>query len=433
MESRKPVLFWGLSLLFSFLIVSVSAVSALQQIDNVNRFKAASDEEVSGAIWSHTYGGPLSDLCFDFVEVSTGGFVMTGYKDMNWTADMGTLWIVRTDQDGNELWNRTYTDKWSWGHSILECDDGGFLVAGKLVTDQPQIWLVRTDANGNHLWNRTYGGVQPAVGFVVSEVIQCAEGGYAIFGSGPDSNSGNADYYLVRTDDDGNMLWNYTYNHGWMDTPAEKGLVQCSDGGFAMVGYRRDSVWQPPYSDVWLVRTDRDGNHVWNLTYGGSNAEFPTEILKVDSDLLVFYASVNSEGVSKIIRVDAQGNVVSNRELENIYGLTMIRCSNGGYAIAGAKTDISNEYDTDAYLARADDDFNYVWQQTYNRSRSDAFFAISECSAGGFAMAGLADNDFWLLRVADQAPAIPLEWILVGFGVPIAMVTMVGILRAKRK
>ena len=231
MKRRKLVLLWGLPLLLSFLIVSVSAVSVLQQIGNVDRLEAASDEEVSGAEWSHTYGGPLSDCCFDLIEASTGGFVLAGYKDWNWTAYMGLLWTVRTDADGNQLWNHTYTENGSYGHSILECNDGGFLIAGKLGAEQPQIWLVRTDANGNHLWNRTYGGVQPAVGYVVSEVIECAQGGFAVFGSGPDSNSGNADYYLVRTDDDGNILWNYTYNDGWMDTPAEKGLVQCSDGG----------------------------------------------------------------------------------------------------------------------------------------------------------------------------------------------------------
>ncbi|MFX1441732.1 MAG: hypothetical protein ACFFFD_15940 [Promethearchaeota archaeon] len=398
--------------------------------------KSASDNQVPGAIWSHTYGGPLGDACFDVIEVSTGGFAMAGYKDMNWTVDMGKLWIVRTDEDGTQLWNRTYTSNWSWGQSILECSDGGFLVAGKLVTDEPRIWLVRTDANGNHLWNRTYGGVQPAVGPVVSEMVECAEGGFAIFGSGPDSDSGDSDYYLVRIDDDGTVLWNYTYNDGWMDSPADRrGLVQCSDGGFAMLGYRRDYAWQSPYSDVWLVRTDPDGNHLWNMTYGGPEAEFPNNILTVDSDIVILFGVAVAGGEERIIRVDDQGNVVLNQKLKNNYGLCLTKCSNGGYAVAGVRVDIQNEgeYTQDGYLARIDDDFNYIWEQTYNCSHEDVALGIVECSAGGFAMAGAADGDFWLLRVADQAPASPIGLIAVGIGVTVAFIAVVAILRVKRR
>lgn len=418
-----------LPIILVFLFTSILTVSASSPQHNGIR----NTSDVQGAIWSHTYGGTLGDVCFDVIEVSNGGFAMTGYKDMNWTIDMGTLWIVRTDGDGNQLWNRTYTDNWSWGHSILECDDGGFLAAGKLVTDQPRIWLVRTDANGNHLWNRTYGGVQPAVGYVVSEMIECAEGGFAIFGSGPDSNSGNSDYYLIRINEDGNVLWNYAYNDGWMDSPAEKGLVQCSDGGFAMVGYRRGTTWQPPYSDVWLVRTDANGNHLWNLTYGGPEAEFPNDILEADSDIVILLGVAIAGGEVRIIRVDNQGNVVLDRELKNTGVVSLIKCSNGGYAVAGTAIDVQNEYTQDGYLARMDDDFNYFWEQTYNCSRYDMVLRMVGCSAGGFAMAGSADGDFWLLRVADQAPASPIVLMALGIGVPVAFIAVVAILRVKRR
>jgi len=400
----------------------------------LNRFEAASDKDVPGAIWSRTYGGPDDDHCFDLIEVSTGGFAMTGYTDMDWTVNMGILWLVRTDEDGNQLWNRTYTEDWSWGHSILECNDGGFLIAGKRVAEQPQIWLVRTDASGNHLWNRTCGGVQPSIGYVVSELTECADGGFAIFGSGPDNKSGDSDYYLVRIDVEGNLLWNHTYNHGWMDSPADKGLVQCSDGGFAIVGYTRGVVWESPYSDVWLVRTDANGNHLWNLTYGGPEAEFPYDILRVDSDFVILLSVAVEGGEMSLLRFEAEGNVTSDHRHVGFAGSSMVECTNGGFAVAGGSQGIDHDgsYFWEPSLLRTDDNGDSIWEQTYGRG-SGYVMVIVECSDGNFAMAGSSDGDFWLLRVVDQAPLVPLEWILVGIGVPVAMIAIVAILRARRK
>ncbi|MFX1561605.1 MAG: hypothetical protein ACFFBL_13530, partial [Promethearchaeota archaeon] len=297
-----------------------------------------------------------------------------------------------------------------------------------------------TDANGNHLWNHTYGGTQPAVGWVVSEVVKCAEGGFAIFGTGPDSNpANNSDYYLVRIDETGDLLWNYTYDSGWMDSPANNGgLVQCDDGGFAIVGYRREVEWRPYYSQVWLVRTDADGKHVWDRTYGDPDAaEFPIDILRVGSDFLIGVWTVvpNTSSWMGVIRIDAEGNMVSDRRYDKGFEMGgMVQCSNGGFAIAGG-----------ASLIRTDDNGVSFWEQTYNQSSRDELWSIVECSDGGFAMAGITevdweagDFDFWLLRVADPGPPpppveIPIEWIVIGIGLPVVFIAIVAILRTKRK
>lgn len=443
MYQHKWFAFFLLPLFLMFLFASIPADLSLQPSRDSCSFVSPSKEDMEGAIWNKTYGGPLWDQCFDMIEVSTGGFAMTGFTGSPWASGGGILWLVRTDSQGNQLWNRTYTTNVSWGHSLLECDDGGFIVAGKLVNDQPRVWVLRTDANGNHLWNHTYGGTQPAVGWVVSELIECDEGGYAIFGTGPDSNPlNNSDYYLVRIDTDGNLLWNYTYDHGWMDSPALKGVVQCSDGGFVIVGYTRDVQWQSPYSDIWLVRTDADGRPLWNMTYGGAEAEFPNDILKVDSDYIIVYQVAVTGGETRVIRVDDEGNVAINRKTGSANCFSMIQCSNGGFAMVGS---ITEEEDLYGYFVRTDDEINPFWEQTYNRSRRDEISTIIECSDGGFAMAGITevdweagDFDFWLLRVADPGPPpppveLPIGWIAVGVGVPVALIAIVALWRTKRR
>lgn len=79
-------------------------------------------------------------------------------------------WLVRTDKDGNLVWNRTYGGtKNETAYDVSVAPDGGLLMVGVAASaDLPQgqkvaggedAWVLRTDANGNLLWNRTFGGM----------------------------------------------------------------------------------------------------------------------------------------------------------------------------------------------------------------------------------------------------------------------------------
>ncbi len=82
------------------------------------------------ALWSRTFGGASSDRAHDVIQCADGGLAMAGY-----TASFGAggkdFWIVRTNLEGNHLWNRTYgTANSEEAYTLVQCEDGGFLVAG---------------------------------------------------------------------------------------------------------------------------------------------------------------------------------------------------------------------------------------------------------------------------------------------------------------
>lgn len=438
---RIGILSRGILLVLAFLVVSFPIVLASSHESLQQDLGSSSIEEVPGVFWEETYGGPNWEWCRDIIEISTGGFAMTGFSDPTGSTNGGHLWLVRIDEDGTQLWNRTFTDDVSSGNSLVESSSGGFAIAGSLDFSNPlhkEMLFVRTDSDGNHLWNRTYCGPESANCF---DMIECSGGGFALLGW---ENAGdNFDFSLIRIDADGNQLWNQTYGFDGKEYPGLHGLVQCSDGGFAMAG---NTLSFDSDSQVYVVRTDSNGNEIWNRTLGEPGWETATSIVTVGSEFQILAQRIDTNqqlSLLWVIRINADGTVVWERTYGSAsrMGLaeTMIQCSNGGFALAGYGGDPINQIGG-AWLLRIDDNGNLLWDQLYDRSDRDEIFAIIECSDGGFAMAGQTevdwsegDFDFWLLRVADQAPPIPLEWIVAGVGVPVVVIAIAVIIRTRRK
>jgi len=80
-------------------------------------------------------------------------------------------------------------------------------------------------------WDKTYGG---GLGDFAYAVVQTGDGGYALAGYTYSFGAGNGDFYLVKTDSAGNQLWDNTY--GGTGEDRAYGLVQTSDGGYALAG-----------------------------------------------------------------------------------------------------------------------------------------------------------------------------------------------------
>jgi hypothetical protein len=437
---RIGILSRGVFLVLAFLVVSFPSVLASSHEHIQQQLGGSSLEEVPGFIWEGTYGGSNWEWCRDVTEVSTGGFAMTGFTDSSGSTNGGQLWLVGINEDGTELWNRTFTDEVSSGHSLVECSSGGFAIGGALTFLSPlhqEMLFVRTDAEGNHLWNRTYCGLESASCF---DMIECSDGGFALLGW--EKNGDNFDFILLRIDEDGNPLWNQTYGFDGKEYPGLDGLAQSSDGSFVMAG---NTLSFNSDSQAYIVKSDSNGNMLWNRTLGEPGWETATSSLAVGSDIQILAHRVDpNQQISTpwVIRINADGAIIWERTYEgaSFMGLaeSMIQCSNGGFALAGYGGNPTTMVGG-AWLLRIDDNGNLLWDQIYDRTDRDEIHAIIECSDGGFAMAGQTevdwsegDFDFWLLRVADQAPPIPLEWVVAGVGVSVIVIAIV-VLRARRK
>jgi hypothetical protein len=115
------------------------------------------------------------------------------------------------------------------------------------------IFLIKTDANGNLQWAKTYGGANIEAGYSVQ---QTSDGGYIVAGETSSFGAGGSDFFLIKTDANGNIIWAKTY--GGTNNDIGRYVQQMSDSGYIVLGYA--SSFGAGSSDAFLIKTDANGN-----------------------------------------------------------------------------------------------------------------------------------------------------------------------------
>jgi len=239
-------------------------------------------------------------------------------------------------------------------------------------------------------WNRTYGGSRWDE---AASVIQTSDGGYALAGttnSLSDETYIPHDCWLVKTDSDGNMEWNKTYDKDGGSDGANS-LLQTSDGGYTLAGHTGGFIGQ----NVWIIKTDPDGNKTWDVIW-------------------------------------------STREPQRTSSL--IQTSDGGYAVTGWTDSLDGYAGMSSYvfLVKVDVNGNIQWNSTYTGlGESKALFAV-QTDDGGYAMAGTTRStdeeayyDIWFAKVDASGEPIPEfpAWIIL----PLTMITTLVAIVVKRR
>jgi hypothetical protein len=260
----------------------------------------AKADTAGNMIWQKTYGGQYRQRIMQAKQTSDGGYILGG-----WNETLGTVitsfYLIKTDGNGDTVWTRSYYNGMQqYGKAVAQTSDGGYVLVGDL--NQPtafgsSIFIVKTDQNGDTAWTRilnqlNYGAAtdvkaldnghivftgyttvngcsQPflaemdgAGGIVGVEVyhngtcgwgnalVRTNDNGYAIFGM-----DNSSDYYLIKTDSNGNQQWFREFDE--QATDYGYGMQQTSDGGYVMTGITSPGN---PYTNIILIKTDSLGN-----------------------------------------------------------------------------------------------------------------------------------------------------------------------------
>ncbi|MBW1298876.1 hypothetical protein [Aquimarina litoralis] len=194
------------------------------------------------------------------------------------------------------------------GKSIQQTTDGGYIVAG--TSNSPEFdhngnfdfWVVKLDASGNLVWENSYGG---SGNDSANSIQQTTDGGYIVAGFTSSSdddvseNNGALDYWVIKIDDSGILEWET--NLGGSEADIANTIRQTNDGGYIIGGYSESSDFDLNGNngdrDYWVVKLDASGNFVWGENFGGTLEDIANDIKQTsDNGYIVAGFSESSDG-----------------------------------------------------------------------------------------------------------------------------------------
>jgi hypothetical protein len=353
-------------------------------------------------LWQECLGGNKVDAAVSAVQLTSGKiFVLatTNSNNGNVTNNHGgntntsDVWLVALSSGGSLLWQKTFGGtSFDAAHALIKTSDDNLLIGASTQSSNGDIsvnhggedfWLIKVDTLGGMIWQKSLGGTGTDICNAVTETID----GYIAAGSSSSNNCdvsvnrGGTDYWIVKTDLAGNLVWEKTYG-GSSNESAFSALTNAA-GNFVISGYTSstdsDIIENHGSSEFWLLELDADGNKIMQSTFGGSNSDLAFSVVNADAD---------------------------------------------GYLLAGTTT--SNDFDLqnaqlhgneDCWLMKTDQAGNVIWSRAYGGSNSDRALSVLQTNDGGYIMAGYSQsnngqvsgnhggNDLWVAKLSCLTPA----------------------------
>ncbi|MCX7879362.1 MAG: T9SS type A sorting domain-containing protein [Ignavibacteria bacterium] len=274
-------------------------------------------DTLGNILWNIIIGGEDDEVARDVIETKDGDFIVVGGSHSFGTGVFDGI-LLMLDNNGNL--NKTllyYTsENYNSFRSLVETDDGGYIVGGTLYSDSTNddVWLVRINSDGNIEWQKAYGGPENEK-FI--KIIKSANG-YLIAGTSTSFNKISPDVFLFEIDANGNVLW--ARNHFDNQITSINSILK-TDNQFICAG-ATNKMNTFDY-DFLLQFLELNGEFRTGKTYGGLETENLTAIaLFPNGDLLLGgYSFSFGTGNSDILllKTTSQGELPSGSVLIGSY------------------------------------------------------------------------------------------------------------------
>ena len=402
----------------SIFIFSIAALAACA----INASAQAPD-----TLWTCTYGGDFDDRGECVQQTTEGGYIIGGYTN-TYGSGSYDCYLVKTNADGDTLWTQTYGgNSDDRAYCVQQTIDEGYIIGGytnSFGAGSKDFYLVKTDNAGNMLWTRSYGGSGNDHSY---SVRQTTDEGYILVGSTQSYGAGSLDCYLIKTDSDGDTLWTRTY--GGSAVECGRCVQQTDDGGYIITGYT--SSYGAGSYDVYIIKTDSIGDTLWTRYYGSSYSDQGFSVQQTtDGGYIVAGDAPNySAGVTGVylIKTDMFGDTLwTNTYSGNVQvcGYCVEQTTDGGYIIAG-DTYTFGTTSWDPYLVRTNAYGDTLWTHVYSGTEHSECHSIQQTSDNGYIATGYTSNyststfEVYLIRLEADTPTPPIALTLTPLTPPI--------------
>jgi TolB-like protein len=315
------------------------------------------------SVWTQTYGyagGSGDDRGYSVSVTPDGGFLLTGF----YNSGNRDIYLVKTDANGSTVggFNKTLIVTGSsneWGYNSKPTLDGKYVVTGwtnGAGAGNNDVYLMKLSTTGNPMWTaKTFGGSQADEGYFVD---QTSDSGYVISGYTLSSGAGMRDVFLVRTDKDGNSLWTKTFggqydDEGWC-------VRQTQDGGYIIAGSTRRGSNLADSTNMFVIKTNSSGDTVWTRQFGGNKEDKAFAVKQTSDGCYIVAGFTRSRGAGGsdawLVRLNGVGDTIWTHTVGALYddeAYSLDVTWDSAYVITG-RTQLIGGNANNVYVARVD-------------------------------------------------------------------------------
>jgi predicted secreted protein len=391
--------------------LSINGLKNLNTGENIGNSSSDTSTSDVGLLWNQSLGGTKTDFAGSIIQDLEGNFLIVGGTNSFSSSELFDGIIVKTNKEGQLIWNKTFgglRDDLFW--SIIETSDGGYAIAGfarSFGTGNSDAWLFKTDNNGNKEWDFQYGNVNDEKAY---SILQTDQNDYILVGSTRSFENGDVDVFIVKISSKGEMIWNKTI--GGYGTDVAWSTVQSFDGGIVIVGYT-ETLGSGGF-DGWLIKVDSEGDVEFNKTYGGNEDERLYSIIQtIDKGFAFtgFSGSYGSGGLDVwMIKTDKDGNIEFNKTYggrEDDIAYDILQTSEGNFILSGS-TKSYGEGLRDVYVVYIDSTGDLIWNSTFGGANEDIVYSIFQVSRFG--------NEFVAVGMSKSFSEGSYDMLVLKFG-----------------
>ena len=332
------------------------------------------------------FGYPnLSDMAYSVYQTIDNGYLICGSGG---SFNNHGIYLIRTDMYGNQLWDQTYctTTGMEWGYCLEKTYDNCYVILG---TCSNETILIKINSNGSTLWEKRFekGG---------KFVKQTMDKGFIIAGTA--ENNGSDDVLLIKTDSTGNLQW--CKKIGSSTDEGASCVQQTIDGGFIICA---SIVINGIQNDIFIIKTDGNGDLIWNKSYGGEITDVGHFIEKTIDNGFIICGLTSNYGANGndvyLLKIDANGNKIWGKPIDNDIhdnAYCIQQTKDNGFIICGESGDFHQN--RHLFLLKTDNLGNLIWKKLFGSGSLVCGFDIKQTNDQGYIICGSSDADYYVLK-----------------------------------
>jgi len=390
-------------ILFSILFFNNSLLAYQISIDSPNL----------DILWEKKLGGEDYEAIRDLISIPNNHFIAVGSSGSS-GKPWESIWILKGNEDGEIVADRIIGENYyNSGNVIISAPDEHLLIGGEKnwlycssCHETGEAWIALVDYELNIKWEKSFNleGNSSILAMSPSE-----EEGFGMAGLSQIDGSGISNAWFAYADWQGNIIWSKIYDYSYQDKATS--MLDLGKDGFLISGYSQTSNLSK--STAWILKTDKQGKIEWKKefeTNKGINAL--NRIIKSDANkfIAVGYTSAKGAGWQDgwVVKIDKNGELLWEKtfggENKDVFN-TIIR-ETDNYIITGT-TNTPGKDASDGWVVKIDKNGELLWEKTFGGENKDVSQGSHAQSKNTFYLFGSSsppqqnsiNEDGWIVKV----------------------------------